>query len=380
MPRAKILFEKEGFEVISYRVDFKSPNTDSITIIDYLPNGQSLGKTEIGVREMYTVRIEGEIQSPGSYPYVKNMRVEDLIFMANGFKESAARTQVEIARRGDLNSPEAFSEIITFPINADLTLNGSASNTTLLPFDLLTIRRATGYGEQLLVEIEGEVLYPGKYGMKSKKETISDLIQRAGGLKPSAYAGGTMLIRRSEYLKEEGNMTNYRGAIKRVKVLTILEKDTATYAAAEAKFNLSESIGVDLTAIMTNPKSEANMTLMDGDILSIPRKLSTVRVRGEVLNPGKVKHLDKLRFGQYISRSGGFSSLAKKSKSYIIYANGSSKQTGSFLGIHFYPKVLPGAEIVVPQKPISTKTSVAEIVGLASALASLTLIINSLIP
>jgi len=354
-------------EIISGDSDMALNNEDLIKI-------QSIHD----LKEMYTVRIEGEIQVPGSYPYVKNMTIEDLIFLADGFKESAARTQVEIARRGDLNGSETSSEIITLPINADLTLNSSASITALRPFDLLTIRRAPGYSEQLLIEIEGEVLYPGKYGIKSQKETIADLIQRAGGLKPSAYADGTMLIRRSEYLKEEGELTNYRGAIKRAKVLTILENDTAAYAAAEAKFDLPEAIGIDLTTLLANPKSEANMTLQDGDVISVPRILSTVRVRGEVLNQGKVKHLDKLRFGQYISRSGGFSSLAKKSKSYIIYANGSSKQTGSFLGIHFYPKVLPGAEIVVPQKPISSKTSVAEIVGLASSLASLTLIINSL--
>jgi len=356
-------------EIISGDSDMALNNEDLIKI-------QSIHD----LKEMYTVRVEGEIQVPGSYPYVENMTVEDLIFLADGFKESAARTQVEIARRGDINGSETSSEIITFPINADLTLNSSASNTALRPFDLLTIRRATGYSEQLLIEIEGEVLYPGKYGIKSQKETIADLIQRAGGLNPTAYAEGTMLIRRSEYLKEEGELTNYRGAIKRAKVLNILENDTTAYTAAEAKFDLPEAIGIDLATLLANPKSEANMALQDGDVISIPRKLSTVRVRGEVLNPGKVKHLDKLRFGQYIGRSGGFSSLAKKSKSYIIYANGSSKQTSSFLGINFYPKVMPGAEIVVPQKALTTKTSVAEIVGLASALASLTLIINSLTP
>ncbi len=341
------------------------------------------------LKEMYTVRIEGEVQAPGSYPYIENMTVEDLIFMAKGFIKSAARANVEITRKKIVHSQEyrpipnsdketMSSEILNFKINSDLTLNPEASKTKLLPFDLITIRRSPGYSVQEMIEIEGEVNYPGKYGLRSKSETIFDILQRSGGLKESAYVEGAMLIRKSEYLKEEGEMTNYRGEIKRAKVLTILENDTAAYAAAEAKFDLPEPIGIDLKTIIENRKSEANMALQDGDVISIPRKLSTIRVRGEVLNPGKVKYLDKLKFGQYIGRSGGFSSSAKKSKSYIIYANGSSKQTGNFLGIHFYPKVLPGAEIVVPQKPFSTKTSVAEIVGLASALASLTLIINSL--
>ena len=52
MPRAQRLFEKEGLEVVTYPVDFKSLSNDSITVMDYLPNGQSLAKTEMGIREL----------------------------------------------------------------------------------------------------------------------------------------------------------------------------------------------------------------------------------------------------------------------------------------------------------------------------------------
>lgn len=52
MPRAQRLFEKEGLEVVTYPVDFKSLSNDSITVMDYLPNGQSLAKTELGFREL----------------------------------------------------------------------------------------------------------------------------------------------------------------------------------------------------------------------------------------------------------------------------------------------------------------------------------------
>ena len=52
MPRAQMLFEKEGLEVVPYPVDFKSLTTDSVTFMDYLPNGQSLAKTEMGMREL----------------------------------------------------------------------------------------------------------------------------------------------------------------------------------------------------------------------------------------------------------------------------------------------------------------------------------------
>ena len=329
------------------------------------------------LKEEETVRIEGEIQKGGNYPYVNDMRVEDLILLADGFKSSAARANVEIARRGALDNENAVSEIINFQINEDLTLNPEASNIVLIPFDLITIRRAPGYGLQEMVEIEGEVKYPGKYGLKSKSETIYDLITRAGGLRKEAYTAGTMLIRKSDYAKSINNITNYRSKIKRNKVLSILENDTAAYMQALKKFDLDESIGIDLGAIMSNPSSNANMTLQEGDIISVPKEFNTVQVRGEVLNPSKIKYLTGLSLGKYVGRSGGFSSDAKKNKSYVIYANGASQRTISFFGLRFYPKILPGTEIIIPKKTENKKTSVAEIVSLASAMASLTLIINS---
>ena len=151
------------------------------------------------LKEEETVRIEGEIQKGGNYPYIANMTVEDLILLADGFKTSAARANVEVARRGALDNENAVAEIFNFKINENLTLSPEASKMKLLPFDLITIRRAPGYGLQELVEIEGEVKYPGKYGLKSTSETIYDLLVRAGGLRDEAYTAGAMLIRRSDY-------------------------------------------------------------------------------------------------------------------------------------------------------------------------------------
>ena len=52
MYRAKKLFEKEGFEVNPYKVDYKSERSKEITIIDFLPSAEYLKKTEIGFREI----------------------------------------------------------------------------------------------------------------------------------------------------------------------------------------------------------------------------------------------------------------------------------------------------------------------------------------
>ena len=52
MYRAQSLFEKQGFEVIPYKVDFKSERNKEITIIGFFPNAEYLKITEIGLREV----------------------------------------------------------------------------------------------------------------------------------------------------------------------------------------------------------------------------------------------------------------------------------------------------------------------------------------
>ena len=52
MYRAKRLFEKEGFEVIAYKVDYKAAGNSTVTVIDFLPSAGSLAMTETGMREI----------------------------------------------------------------------------------------------------------------------------------------------------------------------------------------------------------------------------------------------------------------------------------------------------------------------------------------
>jgi uncharacterized SAM-binding protein YcdF (DUF218 family) len=52
MYRAKRLFEKQGFIVIPYKVDFKASGNNQVVIMDFLPTANDLEKTEIGIREI----------------------------------------------------------------------------------------------------------------------------------------------------------------------------------------------------------------------------------------------------------------------------------------------------------------------------------------
>ena len=52
MYRAKKLFEKQGFEVVPYKVDYKSERNAEMTIINFLPSADNLQTTETAVREI----------------------------------------------------------------------------------------------------------------------------------------------------------------------------------------------------------------------------------------------------------------------------------------------------------------------------------------
>ena len=52
MPRARFLFEQAGFTVIPFRVDYHTDDTPELTVLNYLPNGESLAESETALREM----------------------------------------------------------------------------------------------------------------------------------------------------------------------------------------------------------------------------------------------------------------------------------------------------------------------------------------
>ena len=52
MYRAKKLFEKQGLEVIPYKVDYKSERNKEITILNFFPSAENLKITETAVREI----------------------------------------------------------------------------------------------------------------------------------------------------------------------------------------------------------------------------------------------------------------------------------------------------------------------------------------
>jgi hypothetical protein len=111
-----------------------------------------------------------------------------------------------------------------------------------------------------------------------------------------------------------------------------------------------ENVAIDFPLIMDTPGNQNDLFLRDGDILFIPEYIQTVKVSGSVQNPFSLTYEKGVSFKAYIERSGGFDAKALRRKAYIKYANGATASKKGFI-IKKYPKVLPGSEIIVPEKP-----------------------------
>src|SRR5699024_3391649 len=152
------------------------------------------------MRENFTVGINGPVQRPTDYEFAYGMTLEDLIYTAGGFRQSATPYRIEVARRIRDIDPRTgngtfVADIHTFNVSEDLQLSKEDGDFELQPFDQVYVRELPNYEEQQEVHVVGEVKYPGKYVISSRSERISDMIERAGGLTPEAYTDGATLFR-----------------------------------------------------------------------------------------------------------------------------------------------------------------------------------------
>ena len=367
------------------------------------------------------IKISGEVSKPGIFPYSVDISLSDIIILSGGFNDKSFANRIEITRRISKNSltEQNISEIITLDIASDLE---NLETIILEPYDEVIIRKNPNFYAQRYVSIEGQVNYPGKYAISSFNERISNLLERSGGIKSFAYKKGATLIRKTEFFKKDSeeikqinSLNNLKDKmnkdpelltesesllLKRIEnSLKILgdqsnnEKDFLSYAKRERindivkrnslnedqiSIGQSEAIGINLDEIIQNPESKSNLLLQEGDLLIIPKKQETVRLRGMLLYPTTVRFKNNKSFKYFINSAGGFDVNAKRSGAYVVYANGDVSRTKKFLFLNIYPKIEPGAEIIVPAKPIKSPIGVSQILNYTTGLATLILAITQI--
>jgi protein involved in polysaccharide export with SLBB domain len=263
------------------------------------------------------INIDGAVRRSGSYTLKSNMTIKDLILEAGGVSENVYSYKIEVARINPLEgNKNIYAQIISLDMRNDFTISNiqyqSSSNPgelsvkrnefELQPYDRISIRPDPNFSLHRTVTIDGEVNYPGTYTLTNPIEKVSDIIRRAGGLRPEAYPKASSLIRNNELIR------------------------------------------VSFDKILKNDRSKDNFELLDGDSILINARPNIVVMVGELNTPGNYKYYSNKNIRGYIKLAGGVTVDAENREIRVTYPDGTSKQLNRFLPA---PKVFDGSIITV---------------------------------
>jgi protein involved in polysaccharide export with SLBB domain len=303
------------------------------------------------------VAIGGEIARPGKYPLGMDMTAADLVRTAGGLKRSAYTEEADLTRFYVEHGSKVEGEHVKVPLAKALAGELDA-DVRLHEGDVLTVRQLTGWNDMgATVDVKGEVIHPGPYGIQ-EGERLSSVIERAGGLRSDAYAYGTILERVEIRDVEEKN---------RVELIRTVQEEGANFKSPEDPATLQwkstldklqniPPIGRVVIHISNNTKRWANtaadIQLRAGDTLFIPKRPNTIMVDGAVYNPTGIAFRPGKSAKWYLHQAGGPTVMAERKRIFVVRADGSvaGGQGGVFSGGALDTVLLPGDMVVVPDK------------------------------
>ncbi len=298
------------------------------------------------------VAIDGQVKLPGAYPLSVGARVSDLVTAAGGLKEGAYTVRAELTSTVTDNEG---SKVDHRNLDLELALQGDeTANARLVGRDILTVMTTPDWQESKVVEIRGEVKFPGRYNI-SRGETLSDLISRVGGFTEYAYLPSAVFVRESVRQQEQIEIKKLADQLRRDIATRGVSKDGAVVNYSDAQLMLADlenikAVGrlvVDLPAISLGIK-QADLQLEDADILYVPSTKQTVAVMGEVQHPATHRYKEGLTIDQYLAMSGGSRKRADEDRTYIIQANGSVSMPSRSNWFSGGEQLQPGDTVIVP--------------------------------
>ncbi len=301
------------------------------------------------------VEISGAVKFPGTYPLPVGEELEAVISAAGGLSDRAYLSLAEITR--NLRVGEGF-ESRHLPFSLRDVLSG-ATHLELQAQDRVIIKTQPNWQQDMLIELQGEVVFPGTYSFQ-RGDTLSDVIERAGGLTEYAYPKGAIFsrvrLKRQEeerlkllnlQLKQEiGNLTLRRQSASATyttpptQALEIADELSKTEAVGRLVINLPEALAND---------SLSDLLLEKGDKLYVPATNPTISVMGEVQYASNHTFRPTMTVEAYLEAAGGTKKQADTDRIYIVRADGSVMlPNNSFWFSRKEKPLAPGDTIIVP--------------------------------
>ncbi|EOX4446819.1 SLBB domain-containing protein [Vibrio alginolyticus] len=321
--------------------------------------------------------VFGEVKHPGRYPITPRMTVSTLIEAAGGLTYNAFTINAELARTA-INNADERAYIDVERIDLRKAIQGSASDdAVIVGRDRLNILEKPNVKLQSTVTLQGEVRFPGTYTVR-QGETLSELLDRAGGLTEFAHPQGAIFTREALRLQEQKLLNQYAADMRKEtakktfradsNIGSVISDPEKTLAFVE-EASRSKALGrmvVQLNRILKGERS-ADFMLEDGDFLFVPTFRNTVSIMGEVQVPITYLLDNKLDVDDYLNKAGGAKKQADEDRIFVVRADGSvyKPSSGYWFG-NSKEELKAGDTIVVPidtdyRDALSTWTAATQI-------------------
>lgn len=311
---------------INIRVAINDPKGKENMLL--APEDQVLTFSNSAFNDRLKIDVIGLVKSGGQFTWHPGMTLRDALTLSGGIQFEADPEKVDIFRLFFNTSNPVQTKTVSLAIDKKSITDSNpefGNNVLLEPFDIINVRMKSGFSYQRIVEIKGEVKYPGFYALEQNNQRITDLIAKAGGLTPEAFIEGATFYRST---KNIGNVV------------------------------------INLNKAIKNTRGSDNVILMENDILHIPRAQHLVLFRGEInpVNPAffddttSIKKFAVAFQGEKSARfyinnyTAGLSKKGSLDEVTVIYPNGQKMKTKKFLFFNNTPTVKKGSLILVGEK------------------------------
>jgi polysaccharide biosynthesis/export protein len=349
---------------------------DRVYVFDSQSNRSAMLSTEVNTliqqagydQPAPVVQITGKVRQAGEYPLTPGMTAKDLIDAAGGLTEDAYGQSAVITHQ--VQNAEEFMRAE----HEELALIGqneliAGSTLRLKPRDRLTIReKPESENLKRSVTLKGEVRFPGNYAI-NKRETMCEVVRRAGGFTQDAYVFGTVFTRESVRKREQEAIdkifTNYDSLLAELHMSNSVDNDKkrpnqqgATDISNVLKgLKPPQAVGrmvVDMDRAVKKCSEGSDLVLEDGDAVNVPKMQDEVSVVGQVYQSMSHKFRPDRGAMDYINLSGGTKELAAREHAFVIQANGEvislrgKMSSWSWFSGPSNISVTPGSTVIVP--------------------------------
>ena len=311
-------------------------------------------KLTLGQNRSIQVNVMGEVSVPGTYRMSSFATLFNALYMAGGVSDLGSLRDIRVYRSGkEVAVVDLYDYIMRGSLSDDIRLEDN--DAIVVP------------PQSVLVKIAGRVRRPMYYELKDG-ETLSTLLEYAGGMSSDAYRKDIRVVRMGTYKRdiytvpESGlggfllsdgdyvyvdsildtysNMAEIRGAVNRagrfqiggsvrtvrdlVEIAGGLKEDAFPSRALLSRTNPDKTLtnlSIDIMGLMEGTVSDE--PLRNDDVLFIPSileigEVNTFSIYGEVLFPGEYRYADNTSIEDLILQAGGLKENASISKVDVV--------------------------------------------------------------